>query len=260
VRLILGLALVSGVAHAGAVYEFTHRAFALPPSAPAIAHYVVQDDKVRVAGSDGTLVFIFKDQTIYIINTTSRSVDAQKYATLSQIEAKYAELEKQIQDAAASAPADKRAMLGQVARDTKETQQRQSHPVPRDYRVTDRSESVDGHSCRIWEEREAGARRLELCVAPVTEIAGGADILGGMKSLSQYYQGSTFALGVQFGPAPWWSGMETLGGVPILIREFKDDKAIGETTLTAIHPEVPSPSLFDLPEGYPIREQPLGSP
>jgi hypothetical protein len=258
VRLVLGLVLMSGAAHAGVVYELTHRSFALQPSAPHVAHYVIQDDKVRIAGSDATLVYIFKDQTIYMINNTSRSVDAKKDATLDQIEAKYAETVKKFQDAVAAAPPDKRAMLEQTARNMKEVGERQSQPVPRDYRITDRSESVDGHACRIWEEHESGVRRLELCVAPLAAIAGGADVLRGMKSLSQYWNGSLFALGVQFGLAPWWSGMETLGGVPILIREFKDDKVIGETTLSAIHVEVPSASLFDPPDGYAVREQPTG--
>jgi hypothetical protein len=81
-----------------------------------------------------------------------------------------------------------------------------------------------------------------------------------MKVLSQYWHGSTSALGVEFGPAVWWSGIEGLGGVPILIREFKDGTAVAETTLTGMRPDVPNASLFDIPDGYPLREQPLGAP
>jgi hypothetical protein len=119
---------------------------------------------------------------------------------------------------------------------------------------------VDGHRCRIWEEREGGTKHLELCVAPVTAVPGGADILHGMMTLSRYWRGSTFALGVEYGPVPWWSGIQTLGGVPLLIREFKDGKALTEITLTAIQVDVPGAAHFDIPDGYPVQEQSLGDP
>src|SRR5665213_2635870 len=208
-RLIIGLALISGAAHAGVAYELNQRSLTLQPSASHVAHYSIQDDKVRVAeASDAALVLIFKDQTIYILNNTLRSVVAQKYATLTQIAAKYADTVRHFEDAVATAPPDKRAMLEQSARQMKEDAGRRSQPVPRDYRITDRSESVDGHGCRIWEEHEMGAKRLELCVASLTTVPGGAEILRGMKSLSQYWNGSTIALGVTYGAGPWWSGME----------------------------------------------------
>jgi hypothetical protein len=253
---ILALALISGVAaaHAGVVYELGYRSLAQPPSAPFAAHYVIQDDKVRVAGSDGTLVFIFKDQTIYILDNTSRTVTTRKHATLDEIAALSAGTLKKLQDAVATAPPDKRAMLEQSARDMQELNERQSRPIPRDYRMTNRSESVDGHSCRIWEEHERGAKRLEFCVAAVTTLPGGADLLAGMKTLSQYWQGSMMALGVQYGPGPWWSEIQGLGGVPILMREFKGDTVVGETMLTGIHVEAPAASIFDLPEGYSMQD------
>jgi hypothetical protein len=147
-----------------------------------------------------------------------------------------------------------------MAQDLREHDGRQSQPVPRSYRRTDRSETVDGHPCRIWEESEGNAKRLELCVAPVSKLQGGADILRGMKALSQYWRGSIFALGVEYGSAQWWPGIEGLGGVPILIREFKEDTAVSEITLTAIRSAAPSAALFAPPDGYTMQEQPLGSP
>jgi len=260
VRLLFGLALISGMAHAGVVYDLTNRSLTTSPSGSVVAHYFVQDDKVRVAASDGKMVFIFKDQTIYVIDNTARTVSAEKYATLDQIAAKTAHTLKRLQDAAASAPADQRAMLEQAARQTKELSDHQSQQVSRNYRITDRSESVEGHSCRIWEESENGVKRLELCVAPLKTVPGGADVLQGMRTLSQYLRGSTFALGVEYGSTPWWSGIESLGGVPILIREFKDGKATGETTLTRMRVDAPGGSHFDLPDGYSVQEQLLGEP
>ncbi len=45
-----------------------------------------------------------------------------------------------------------------------------------------------------------------------------------------------------------------LGGVPLEIREFQYDSLIRDVTLTAIHPDTPSASLWDLPKGYRVEE------
>jgi len=259
-RALLGLVLISQVTHAGVVYDFNVRSLSTPPSAPFLAHYVVQDDKVREAADDGSAVFIFKDQTIYIADNHARSVSVQRYATLEQIAARTADALRKLDAAVAAAPPDKRPTLEQLARDMREHDGRQSQPVPRDYRRTDRSESVDGHPCRIWEESEGNAKRLELCVAPVAKVPGGADLLHGMEALSRYWRGSIFALGVEFGSGQWWPGIAGLGGVPLLIREFKEGTAVSETTFTAIRSDAPSAALFTLPEGYAVQEQPLGNP
>jgi len=129
-------------------------------------------------------------------------------------------------------------------------------PVPRDYRLTARFESADGRACRIWEERENGAKRLELCVAPLASVQGGADIVNGMKTLSQFRQGSNFAFGVDFGLSEWWPDIAHLGGIPLLIREYKYDSVVSEVLLTAIRQGVPKASLLDLPDGYQVQEGP----
>jgi hypothetical protein len=42
-----------------------------------------------------------------------------------------------------------------------------------------------------------------------------------MKTLSRYpVMGSLQALGVQFGYGEWWTGIESLRGLPVLIRVF----------------------------------------
>ena len=67
---------------------------------------------------------------------------------------------------------------------------------------------------------------MEICVAPVSALPGGAEILNGMKTLGQFRQGSFVALGVDFGLAEWWPEFASLDGVPLLVREFKFDSWI----------------------------------
>lgn len=258
-RPLIGLILITGTAHAGVVYDLNTRSLITAGADPVVTHYAIQGDKVRAAAADGKMVFIFKEQTIYSLDTTAKTVTAAKYATLEQVAAKLTHSVNELDDAASSAPPEQRAAMEMTAQQLRELNDRQAHRV-RDYQATQRYESVSGHRCRIHEERESGVKRLELCVAPTGKVSGGLDVLAGMKTLSQYYRGSTFALGVEYGPAPWWSGIEGLDGVPLLVREFQDDKPISETTLTAIHVEVPNDALFDLPAGYSVQEQRLGDP
>jgi hypothetical protein len=253
------------LANAGVLYDLTvhpvdQNFTAVSPtagtSAPVVSQYYVEDGKVRAGGTDARTAYVFKDRTVYVIDNHSRSVRVFKHATLSQVAAHYAEAVKQLEDAAANAPPEDRAEAQRKAADMKAASDRLRKPVPREYRMTARFESVDGHSCRIWEESENAAKRLELCVAPVATVPGGAEILEGMKALSQFRRGSSFALGVDFGLSEWWSDVAGLAGVPLLIREFKYDTVITEVTLTAMRPGVPTASLLDMPDGYQVQDGP----
>jgi hypothetical protein len=253
-------------ANAGVVYEVAIRAVdqsnialvspTAPVSAPVVTRYFTEDGKVRIGGANAKTVYVFKDRTMYVIDNTARIVHVLKHATLSQLAAHYADAVKQLEDAAASAPPDNRAEAQRKAADMKEVSDRMRQAVPRDYRVTVRFESVDGHACRIWEEREKDAKRLELCVAPTASVPGGAEILSAIQTLSQFRQGSNFAFGVDFGLSEWWQDIATLQGVPILIREYKYDSEISEMMLSAMSQGVQSAAQFDMPNGYQIQEGP----
>jgi hypothetical protein len=265
-RHFLALCLIPTLANAGVVYDVATRPVDLSnlqttssyavPTPPVVTRYVVEEGKVRIGNSNAKTVYLFKDHMMYVIDNTSRVVHVLKHATLSQVAAHYADAVKQLQDAALAAPPDARAEAQRKAADMKDVSDRMRQPVPREYRVTVRFESVDGHACRIWEEHEKDAKRLELCVAPAATIPGGADILNGMKTLSQFRQGSNFAFGVEFGLAEWWSDIDTLGGVPILIREYKYDSEISEVMLSTMRPGAQSATQFDLPDGYQMIEGP----
>jgi hypothetical protein len=248
------------VATAGVTYDLAYRSVnqstlemsnSLAPGLGAIVtHYVVQDGKVRVGGPNAKTVYVFKDKTMYVIDNTAHAAHVLKHATLNQVLDHYSNSVKQLEQAAANAPPESREEAERKAADMRAVSDRMRVPVPRDYKVTVRFESVDGHACRIWEEREADAKRLELCIAPVGAIPGGADILSGMKTLSQFRQGSNFAFGVEFGVSEWWTDFALLGGVPILVREFKYDSQISEVMLSGMRQGEQASAQFDIPNGY----------
>ncbi len=265
-RLFIGLVLTPLLASAGVSYEVAIRQVdqsdlaPVGPGSPAagavVTQYFVEDGKVRVGGPKAKTVYLFKDRTMYVIDNSARSVHVLKHATLSEWAAHYADAVKQLQNAAAIAPPEERAEAERKASDMKEVSERMWQPVPRDFHVTVRFESVDGRACRIWEEREKDAKRLELCIAPPAMIPGGAEILSGFKTLSQFRQGSDFAFGIEFGLSEWWPDFATLGGVPILIREYKYDSQISEAMLSSVRPGVSAGNQFDSPDGYQLQNGP----
>ena len=227
------------------------------PAAPAVVtHYFVEDGQVRAGGNDAKTSFLFKDRTLYVIDHASRTVHELKHATLSQVLAHYADAVRQREEAARKAAPAEQAAADQKVADMRAVSDRLRQPVAREYRVTVRFESVDGRACRVWEEREDNAKRLELCVAPVATIPGGAEILTGMKTLGQFREGSDFAFGVDFGLADWWPDIAALSGLPLLVREYKYDSVVSETMLTALRSAVPRAGQLDLPAGYQISEGP----
>lgn len=259
-KIVYALLLCPIVASAGVTYDLAYRSVnqstlemsnSLAPGLGAIVtHYVVQDGKVRVGGPNAKTVYVFKDKIMYVIDNTAHSVHVLKHATLHQVLDHYSDSVKQLEEAAASAAPENREEAERKAADMKAASDRMRVPVARDYKVTVRFESVDGHACRIWEEREADAKRLELCIAPVGGVPGGADILSGMKTLSQFRQGSNFAFGVEFGVSEWWEDFALLGGVPILVREFKYDSQISEVMLSGMRQGEQAAAQFEVPAGY----------
>jgi hypothetical protein len=252
------------IASAGVTYDFgvqqldqSNLAAARPgaaAAAPAVTRYFVDKDRVRVGAPGAKRVYLIEDRTVYVIDEASRTIRVLKHAALSDVAAHYADAVRQLRQAAVAAPPAERAGALRKADALMAESDRLLQPAPREYRMTSRFEAVDGQGCRIWEEREADVKRLELCVAPTGAVPGGADLLNGMNILSEFRQGAQRALGVDFGLSAWWPDMVHLGGLPLLIREFKYDSLVSEVTLTAIRPGIQSASLWMLPEGYRLEE------
>ena len=244
------LALIPLGADAATSYVVTNKLLSPPRIESSVAQYVVQGSAVRAADLDARIIYLFEDGKAFVIDHASKAIEVVTSATVARAADRMDERVAAVKDAAAKLPADKRAVLDKMAADMQALNDSRRVAVPREYRVTARSESVDGHACRIWEVFEYQTKRFEFCVAPMPAIAGSAELLKGMHVLSGYWQGSIFALGVKLGNTGWWREIADLRGLPILIREFNGGSAISETTLTSIHSAIRVASMFELPRGY----------
>jgi hypothetical protein len=61
---------------------------------------------------------------------------------------------------------------------------------------------------------------------------------------------------VDFGLSDWWPDLASVGGLPILIREYKYDSVVSEVMLTAMRAGVPTAAQFDPPQDYQVQDGP----
>jgi len=264
---ILVLALANTAANGAVTYELTSRTMGASSLPPYTIRFRVQGDAIRVEAPSGE-VTLLHGGTLYRIDTKAKTVMILPGMTLSNEEKSLREHAEQAADEAAKAPGDSHAQ--QATEIIKQISQPPQVKV--DFQPTDRSEAVEGRVCRIWEERENGTKRLELCVVPTASLPGGDEILAGIKAMCQYIHGSLFAIGVEYGRLDPWPGIQSVGGVPVLVREFKngalsigadahrEEARVTETTLTASQPMQPDATLMEIPAGYQVQALPGTTP
>jgi hypothetical protein len=190
-----------------------------------------------------------------VIETAAHRCHLLQRATTADFLAHYADEVRLLEEAAARAPADERGEAEQKAATFQAISERRQAPVQRDYKETIRFDAVDGIACRIWEERENGAKRLEICIAPASRVPGGNEILAGLKTLSQFHEGGQFAIGVDFGFSDWWPDFALLGGVPLLIHEYKFDSIVSEITIKGMRTDQ-APLALEPPADCHIEDGP----
>ncbi|HSZ08468.1 MAG TPA: hypothetical protein VK794_08050 [Steroidobacteraceae bacterium] len=233
--------LLPALVRAGVAYD--ERTTSIRQPQAVVRHYYVQNGQWRGDDANGIIIALLRNQTAYVIDNAHRTFEVLPKTKVDQAAARLAALTP---SKIANMPPEERERMEKIL-------VRMQVPAPV-YVMTDRSELVEGHACRIWEGIESGTKRLELCVAASGTVSGGGEILAALKELSHFFPGRTDAQGMQVGAANWWKGVENFDGLPISIRSFNDGTAVSETIMTAVHEEVLSPALFDVPVGYQLQE------
>jgi hypothetical protein len=87
-RFILALLSLPGLANAGVTYQMTTQSFGRLAGGPFSSDYVMEGDKIRINASDGKTVFIFRDESIYVIDSVTRSAQVLRHAGVPVIVAR----------------------------------------------------------------------------------------------------------------------------------------------------------------------------
>jgi hypothetical protein len=248
------------LAHAGVAYEMSSRDFTVVNAKPVLARGYAQDGKLRQEeGVRSSAVGIITAQALITIDTSARTYSLMDQVTLTRMGARErASHEKNVAQRA-KLPPNMRKMLERVDADENEALAMEKEPL--DYRATNRHETVAGFSCSIWEYYWKGSKEAEYCIARPASIPGGTEWMGALRAEGEFYTNARRWLG---DPAqllfasilPQAEAPSRLGGILLMVKTFRQGRAVSESRVTAERVESLNPDLFAVPKNF--ERQPAG--
>lgn len=202
--------------------------------------------RAELHGED--MVHIYKDQTLYVIERKTKTYTAIDKPTLEKVGGQLTAMRRQMEQQLAGLPPEQRQMvekmLGQSAGG--------DAPAKRSVRKTARTGEAAGHACVIWEVTAEGRKEQELCVAPAGSLPQDEELMSTMSELGAMFATLAESLGASGGDAmsEAWSELQTIKGIPLVTRSYRDGALAFETRITAIRNETLPAGAFDLPAGY----------
>ena len=237
--------LLSSIAVGGVVLELESRD--LPDGKVVTDRLYAQDEMLRIdTGERGGPTVIFRDEALVILNEKERTysrVDEQKAQALG---AQLSGMMKQMQAHLDSLPAEQRAMAESMMKSRMPAQESSV-----DIKIEEAgSEKIGEYSCRKYVIFQDGKKVGELFTAPVEAAGESMEAFHAMArfttKLLQSFQNTPLA---ELGNHPLRL-MDQVDDFPILSREFRDGRAVRETTLKSAVEKDLDADLFAPPEGY----------
>ncbi len=245
---------------AGSVMEMTEHDLQDPKAKPTTQIIAVQDGRLRIEEAGDKEFTIFRDETIYHVDTGDRTYTKIDRAQMEQLGGQLASARKQMEEQMAKMSPEQRQMMeqamGRLGLGGAAGGGAKTAPaiVTRD---TGRSENVSGYSCRLWEVSVGGRRENELCVTPPGAVPGGADMYKAMLQMGDIAKRFTQDLGAAGLGQAVWGELSKINGLPILMRDYDDaGKPDTEMRLSSAKSQSLPASRFEVPAGY--KENKLG--
>jgi hypothetical protein len=248
--LSLSLMLAAGFAHAGTILESVNRDLDNPAESSTVRTYA-QDGKMRVEQKPEGSLMIFKNDTLYTIDERQKSYAVMDRATMKRMAEQMSPAIKQMQEQLAKMPPEQRAQMEQMmgGRGMPGMAKKKQKLL----RKTARTDKIGSYACTYVEQHEDGIKTEELCIVPPAAIKGTDELMAAARNMSKFVKEILESMN-----SPWLEQMvndevkdfDTLGGIPVLSREFSGGKPVSETIIKSVRSEALSASMFDVPAGY----------
>ena len=239
---LLAATFASAAAYGGVYLESTSTGES--KATPKVARMWFDGGRMRSESGSGE-VAIFKNRAMYNLDPAAKTYRVIDQATIEQLSGGMADARKQMEARMATMTPEQRAqiekMMGRAGGGA---------PAKRVLKNTGRTESAGGISCTVWEATVDGRKEEELCAAK--SLPGGDEVTKTLKEIGAMLQGFTDQMSQMSrnrATQPW-SDLQTLNGVPIVMRKFENGKVTSETRLTAARKESVAGAQFEVPAGY----------
>ena len=203
---------------------------------------------------------VYKNNALYVIDYGEKSYLVMDEATMAKLGDRMADARKQMAAQMADLPPEQRAMMARMMGRMGNGAAAAPPALPNFLR-TNRTQTVAGIHCQVWEATENGVKTAEVCVAAKGAVPGAADALAGMKSFGNAMAKMTshMGLGAQKGLQNAWSGLDRLDGMPIAHRDYEGGKLKTEMLMTDVHAASVPAAAFEMPAGYKLKAMNMGS-
>ena len=268
----LAAALVAAsTAHAGVYIEMSDHDIASGKMTPRHNVYV-QQGMVRADNTDGHTAVVFKDNSMYMLDASTKSYRVLDKAAMDQMAGKMNDMIAAAQAKMASMPPEQRAAMERAMQGMGQNMPgaaaASKTPI---YDVQDAgaSGSAGGRSCHMWNSTRDGKPTEQLCVVPESSLPGTSEVMAAIRSAAAFNQQFLDAMQARGGAAasmaPRSGGfmaqhlnvMQKIGGVPVATRHFDSSTgalAATESVMTQWQQRNIDAAQFAIPAGYTRKE------
>lgn len=266
---LIALTSLTAHAHAGVLIEMIKRDLASGREQP-LQTMEIQNGMARMeATGQRTAISIFKNGTIYVLDTQRKTYAALDRASAKEMANTMNDAMARLREQMASMPPEQRAMMENMMK-------QQGMPMPTngtgpgantaakqpvyDATPTGKSDTVNGRACKVWTVTRDGAPAEQLCVVPHSSLAGKDEfqqVADGMRPLAEQLRES---FGTQFdgNPMDFDSNLaKKLNGVAFSTRRYQNGALSNEAMIIKNWKTQSFPAQrFDIPADYRKQEMP----
>jgi hypothetical protein len=264
--LVAGLALAGG-ARAGVFIELSEHDIAGGKMTPRHNLYV-QQGMLRSDSTDGHTSILFKDDAMYILDSSTKTYRVMDKAAMDQMADKVNDVMATMQAKMASMPPEQRAAMERAMQGMGQNMPGGA-TAPKTHTLdvvdTGASGTAGSRSCHMWNTVRDGKNAEQLCVVPQSSLPGMGEVLAAIRkagAFNQQFQEAMQARGGAAGAMASNTGgmiaqsmnvMEKIDGLPVATRHF--DATTGalastETVMTQWQQRSLDAALFGIPPGY----------
>lgn len=211
--------------------------------------------KLRLDMEQGKNSVIFKNDTMYAVDHTNKRVSVIDKQTMEQVGNQMKQVQAQMQERMKTMTPEQRAQVEKMMAQQGMGPAGAAPAKPaRELKQTSRTETVAGKPCTIWEATENGEKTEEMCVAPLSAVNGGAEVIEALKGLGKMFDGVAANAGPNARVTQSWREIEQVKGFPVLTRDFSHGKAKREQRLKSSRAEPVPATSFDPPADYKVEK------
>jgi len=262
-KLLIACALIGlacPVAWAGVVIEMEDNDPGGPAEAPIDTIYA-QGEMLRMDSQedgDGRMSIIFRDEALWMINHEEKSCQMIDKDAMQQLSDQLGGVMKQMEAELAKLPPDQRAMMEEMMKSRMSAAMGGGGTAGPPRRVeVGAAEKVGEYSCTLHTLFAGDDKLWEICAATEKTLPGAAsEAMAAFRAMSQFAEQLRETL--QQGPladmvSTPFHELNEVNGLPIRVRSFERGRLENESTLKSIVSKNLEASVFDVPDGYTVK-------